>query len=140
VVESLSNDWSSSSSIDEAMSGNSPRKLPSQYHRPNGRLAAVCHRGGVLTSPRPTSLAGGISPPWALMYISTCDAGKAVERARVSGSSCSWWWRTITAWACSAVRSAGPPDASSFRPTRPVTIFTVSASIFSSRTLEPAPK
>ena len=30
---SLSNDWSSSSSIDEAMSGSDAWKLPSQYQR-----------------------------------------------------------------------------------------------------------
>ena len=48
-----------------------------------GIFAAVCQNGGVLTSPRPTSSTGA-SPPWGRMESSTCDAAKAVERARIS--------------------------------------------------------
>ena len=32
------------------------------YQRPTGIFAAVCHSGGVFTSPRPTSSTRGISP------------------------------------------------------------------------------
>ena len=52
---SASNGRSFSSSIDEAISGNGPWKLPSVYQRPTGIFAAVCQSGGVFTSPRPTS-------------------------------------------------------------------------------------
>ena len=83
---SASNGRSFSSSIDEAISGNGPWKLPSVYQRPTGIFAAVCQSGGVFTSPRPTSSTRGIAPSCGRMYSSTCDAANAVDRARVSES------------------------------------------------------
>ncbi len=84
-VTSASNGRSFSSSIEEAMSGKCPRKLPSAYQRPVGIFAAVCQSGGVFVSPRPTSSTGGMAP-FGRRNSSTCEAANAVDLARVSES------------------------------------------------------
>ena len=86
TFDSASNGRSFSSSMDEAINGYFPWKLPSLYHRPTGIFAAVCQSGGVFTSPRPTSSTPGIVLACVRMNISTWEAAKAVDRARVSES------------------------------------------------------
>ena len=139
---SASNGRSFSSSIDEAISGIRPWKLPSEYQRPDGILATVCHSGGVFTSPRPTSSTRGIAAAVRAhveLDVRCGERGRSRARQRID---------LVVMMAVTESGGRSPPMAAcspghgpeAGATARLVSVFSDSPSHLSSNTFVPAPR